>query len=90
MVSYMQNPFLTITLWRTQSPNEIWFCLISFGTGPNFQVLIYLVGVVTILPNPVQIGKGLALIMELLQAHLGRIETVGVKCCLKSIGECET
>jgi hypothetical protein len=43
-----------------------------------------------IFPNPVQIGKELGWVKEPLRVCLGRIGTTGVKCCLKTIGDCET
>ena len=43
-----------------------------------------------ILPDPVQIGKELALVKEQLQdCLLGKIGTAGVKCCQKTIGKCD-
>jgi len=43
-----------------------------------------------LLLEPVQFGKELALVKELLRVFFGRIRTAGVKYCLKTIGKCDT
>ena len=47
-------------------------------------------GTAILLPEPVQFGKELALVKELLRLCFGRIRTSGVKCCLKTIAKCDT
>ena len=47
-------------------------------------------GTAILLPEPVQFGKKLALVKEPLRVCFGPIGTAGAKCCLKTIGKCDT
>jgi len=47
-------------------------------------------GTAILLPEPVQFGKELALVKGSLRVCFGHIRTAGVKCCLKTIGKCDT
>ena len=47
-------------------------------------------GTAIVLPEPVQFGKELALVKEPVRVCFGRVGTAGAKCCLKTIGKCDT